>query len=72
MSIIETTSDARCKHCKFHDTAPLKKKDGTPSKRYVGHCFFNETPRQQSAKSYACRNFIPYWQPTKKETIETL
>lgn len=38
MAIIEITTEARCKHCKFLERGRLKNKDGNESKRVSHFC----------------------------------
>lgn len=62
MSIIEITSDAKCKDCKFLERVPKIKKDGTASKQNRLQCSIHVQHLFKGEKTEACLKFKPKWE----------
>lgn len=60
MSIIQITTDTKCKDCKFFKREPIYRKDGSLSKKSrliceKGHWL------HKGERTLACEKFKPFW-----------
>ncbi len=58
--IVEVTSEAKCRHCKYLKRESAYKKDGSLSKKCRIVCLLGKS-LSRGERSKVCDDFDPYW-----------
>lgn len=61
MSVIEITTEAKCKDCKFFKREPIYRKDGHLSRRSRLICY-KDRWLYKGERTKACNEFNPFWE----------